>query len=168
METATPREVKSMSWSIRRAVLVTSSERYVVMVLNFLLIAVASRLLTPSEIGVAALGLSISMIAEAVRDFGTGSYLVRASEITDTNARSAFTVALIISLLLGFAFFAAAPAAAAFYRDPRLVGYLEVLAVSIVFAPLVCRAQFSPCCAGTCRIGARQSSPLAPPPQMWP
>src|SRR6185295_19265778 len=75
-------------------------------------------------------------LAEAVRDFGTSSYLVRASEITDTNARSAFTVALIISLLLGVVFFAIAPTAAAFYHDPRLVAYLEVLAVSIVFTPL--------------------------------
>jgi O-antigen/teichoic acid export membrane protein len=136
MDTGEANERENMSKSVRRAVLVTSSERYIVMTLNFALIAIASRLLTPSDIGVAALGLSLIMIAEALRDFGTSTYLVRATEITDTNARSAFTVALIISLLLAGIFFAASEPAATFYRDPRLGTYVKVLAVSIVFTPV--------------------------------
>ena len=82
----------------RRAFFFSTAERYVTIVLNFVLISVISRILTPEEIGVSVIGTTIIGFAETFRD-SPSSYLVQKKELTRADTRTAFTIMLLISLL---------------------------------------------------------------------
>jgi O-antigen/teichoic acid export membrane protein len=126
---------RERSSSIRRALFWTTSERYVGLLLNFVLIVVLSRLLTPGEIGIMQLGWVALMLAEPLRDFGMGSYLVQKRDLDPTDARAAFTFALLFSALPALALFSGAGAVADFYGEPGLRAFLRVVAPTLVLAP---------------------------------
>jgi O-antigen/teichoic acid export membrane protein len=83
----------------RRAFFFSTAERYVTIVLNFLLISVISRILSPDEIGVSVIGTTIIAFAETLRD-SPSSYLVQKKDLTRADARTAFTIMLLVSLLI--------------------------------------------------------------------
>ena len=60
---------------MRRALFFTTSERYLGLNANFATIAVVSRILTPSEIGVSVLAMAIISFALAAREFATTNVL---------------------------------------------------------------------------------------------
>lgn len=121
--------------SIRRALFWTTSERYVGLLLNFVLIVVLSRLLAPAEIGIMQLGWIVMILSEPLRDFGVGSYLVQKRELEPTDVRSAFTVALLFSAVPAFVVFTCAGSIASFYDEPGLRSFLRVLAPTFLLAP---------------------------------
>jgi O-antigen/teichoic acid export membrane protein len=120
---------------VRRAFLLTSLERYVVLGVNFGVIALVSRLLTPAEIGLAVLGTSLLAVAETLRDFGTGSYLIQRTDIRQEHVRTAFTVMAIVSAVIVAILFASAGLLAAAYDEPRLEPFLRVIALGFLAGP---------------------------------
>jgi len=119
---------------IRRALLFTSAERYLNLAVNFGLIAVVSRLLSPAEIGVAAFGVTIWALAETFRDVPS-SYLVQQEDLSKTDVRTAFTVMFLISVALAAALILAAGWIATQYNDPKLAPYLQVFALALLPGP---------------------------------
>jgi O-antigen/teichoic acid export membrane protein len=126
---------------IRWALAVTTAERYLSMALHFAMTIVISRLLTPAEIGVWAIGLATATTALALREFASGNYLIQRADLSQDDVRGAFTVMLLVSLAIAAAIVIASSAIAAFYNEARLMSYLRVAAVAIVFevigAPLI-------------------------------
>ena len=121
--------------SVRRALLWTTSERYVGLLLNFVLIVVLSRLLTPAEIGVMQLGLIVMLLTETLRDGGIGAYLVQKRELDPADVRTAFTFALLFSAIAAVLIFVCAGSIAAAYDEPGLQSFLHVLAPTFLLAP---------------------------------
>lgn len=126
--------------SVRMALLLSTGERYATLAIGFVSIAILSRLLTPEDIGVAALGLAAMGIIEAFRDFGASNYLVQARELTKQSIQTAFTVALLFTLLLAAGVAGSAGALAAFYKNSQLVSFIEIIALSFVPAPVTATA----------------------------
>jgi O-antigen/teichoic acid export membrane protein len=114
--------------ALHRPLLFAALDKYVGMVINLLTAAIVARLLTPDEIGVFVVGAAVVMLAEALREFGTGSYIVQRRELERDAVRTAFTAMLGLALLIGVALILAAEPIAAFYRDPRLVPVLRLAA----------------------------------------
>lgn len=121
---------------IRRAFLVTTLERYLLLAVQLGLVAVVSRLLTPAEIGLAVLGMSLLAMAETLRDFGTGTYLIQAREVGRERVRTAFTVMVLVSTLIVAVIFACADLFAGLYGEARLAPYLRLIAVGFLLGPL--------------------------------
>jgi O-antigen/teichoic acid export membrane protein len=120
---------------IRRALLFTSAERYINLSVNFGLIAIVSRLLTPAEIGVAAFGATIWALVETLRDVPS-SYLVQQKDLSREDIRTAFTVMFCLSLLLAGALLLSADWIAAQYGVEGLASYLHVFALAFLPGPL--------------------------------
>src|SRR3954454_23445778 len=118
--------------NIRSAFLLTSLERYVVLAMNFAVIAIASRLLTPAEIGLAVLGTSLLAVADTLRDFGTGSYLIQEKGVDRERVRTAFTVMAVVSCSIVAVLLGLAGSLADLYGEERLVPYLRVVALSFL------------------------------------
>lgn len=119
---------------IRRALVFTSAERYTNLTINFVLIAAASRLMSPAEIGVSAIGATIIGVIEPLRDVPT-PFIVQQRKLDQADIASSFTCMLALTLLLGGTLFAAAPRLAAWYGDPRLAQYCALLALSLLPGP---------------------------------
>lgn len=121
--------------SVRRALLWSTAERYAGLLLNFLLIAVLSRLLTPAEVGIMQLGWMVMVLAEVLRDFGIGSYLVQRPALSSIEVRTAFTCSLLFAVVPAAALVAGAGAIAAFYDEPGVRPFLLVYGPTLLLAP---------------------------------
>ncbi len=120
---------------------VTTSERYINLAANFVMTIIVSRLLTPGEIGVWAIGMAIAALALSAREFTTGTFLVQRAELTREDVQGAFTVMLLMSAAIASALALLAPWLAWIYGEAKLVAYLRVAAAAIllevVAAPLI-------------------------------
>lgn len=126
---------------IRWALVVSTSERYFNMAVTFATTLVVSRLLTPAEIGVWAIGLATATAILAAREFTSGVFLIQRNNLTREEVQGAFTIMFLMSAALAAILALGAPSIAAFYGEPRLVHYLRVAALAVVLeaiaAPLL-------------------------------
>jgi lipopolysaccharide exporter len=117
---------------IRRALFFASAERYVSFFVSFATVATVSRLLTPTEIGSAALGMVVIAIANALKEFAASGFLVQGEQVERSAVRTAFTVQLAITLLIAAGIVLAAPKFAGAYHEPMLVKFFDIMAVSLI------------------------------------
>jgi O-antigen/teichoic acid export membrane protein len=126
---------------IRWALVVTTAERYFNMAAHFAMTLAVSRLLTPAEIGIWAIGLAAATIILAAREFTTGVFLIQRAELKPGDVQGAFTAMLMMSAAIAAVLVLGAPAIASVYGEPRLISYLQVAALAIMLevlaAPLV-------------------------------
>ena len=120
--------------NIRRAVAITIGERYTNLLLNFVLIAVTSRLLTSHDIGVAAIGTTFIALSESVRDLPS-PYLIQQNELTRQDIWTAFTIMLLVTVAIALALWMGAYWIASFYQSPQLGDYINVLALGLLLGP---------------------------------
>jgi O-antigen/teichoic acid export membrane protein len=117
---------------IRRALAVTTAERYLNMGIGFATTLVVSRILTPQEIGVWAIGIAAAATILALREFTSGVFLIQRKDLTRDEVRGAFTIMLLMSAAIAAVLALGAPLLAAFYGEPQLVSYLRVAAIAVV------------------------------------
>lgn len=115
----------------------STGERYFALVINFASAAAVSRILTPDEIGVSAIGMAVLGIALSVREFASSSFLIQRSDISREDVRATFSVMLVLTAAIAVALSAGAPLLAAFYKEEKLVPYFRVISVCL-FVDLVC------------------------------
>jgi O-antigen/teichoic acid export membrane protein len=119
---------KSLAWSFGQ-----QATQYV---LQFVASIIIARLLTPAEVGVFALALSVSYLLGVLREAGVGQYLIREPDLDDTKIRSAFGVMIIVSWLLGLALLALRGLMARLYDESAMVPVLGVVSITFFIAPL--------------------------------
>ena len=122
--------------SVRRSLVFSFGQTYGGYVLGLIGTLVLARLLTPAEFGVFAIGTSVVMLLDAVRDFGVGTFLVQERDLSRDRVRSAFTVAAGISALCALTLLVAAHPIAAFYGNAGIADILFVLAANFMVSVL--------------------------------
>lgn len=130
-------EGKAVDGRVRRALLLASIGRYLVMAINIFTAIIMARLLTPKEYGFSVLGAAVYAIAEAIRDLGSGSYLVRQEKLSAGKIRTTFTVNLIVTLTTATIIMLLTGTIARYYGAPELELYLQVITASYVTGPFV-------------------------------
>ncbi len=125
---------------MRRALAITTSERYFGLIVNFTTLAVVSRVLSPAEIGISVVGLAISGLALAVRDFATTDFIIQKKDLRPADVRTAFTVLFLLTLAISVVLYASAGAISDFYGDRRLAPFLHIVAlcilINVIFEPV--------------------------------
>lgn len=122
--------------SVKRSLGILGSQRLLTISIAFISSVLIARLLSPSEIGIYSVCVSVVGIAHVFREFGVGNYLIQEHELTRERIRASITI------LLGFAWTVAAGLflfkgeIAAFYKDPRLEHVLAILALSFLIIPI--------------------------------
>ncbi|WP_417069579.1 lipopolysaccharide biosynthesis protein [Niveibacterium terrae] len=122
--------------SIRKATLLSLAQRYVSFVIQLASSIVLARLLSPSETGVFSLAAAIVSIAQLLRDFGIGEYVVQEKNLTQDRLRSVFGVSLAIAWSLAALIFLSADLIAAHYHEAGLRTVVRVLALNFVLLPI--------------------------------
>jgi O-antigen/teichoic acid export membrane protein len=118
--------------TLKRALIVTSAQRYLVVVITFGVFAAVARLLTPSEIGVAAVGVSTVGVCQVLRDFGIIPYLVQLPAVSRETMRTSFTLSMMLALALSALLIAAGPLMASFYGELDLKQFMYISAAQLI------------------------------------
>jgi O-antigen/teichoic acid export membrane protein len=94
---------------------------------------ILARLLGPKDFGLVGMVTAVTGVLGLFRDFGLSSAAIQRSDVTDEQASTLFWINLFVGALLGLLALGLAPAVAAFYREPRLIGVTAALAAGFLF-----------------------------------
>ncbi|GGA53533.1 sugar transporter [Nitratireductor aestuarii] len=126
---------------VRFALLLSTAERYVALLTNFICIVVVSRLMTPDEVGVSVVGMAVMVLALSAREFVSTNYLIQARTITKEDVQTAFTMMTVFTLVMSFIIYFSAPTIAVIYENAGLVSYLRIVtlafAIEVFSAPVM-------------------------------
>lgn len=121
--------------SVRRALVLSMSERYLLIILSLASNILLARLLTPEEIGLYSVAIALIGIAQVLREFGIGNYLIQVKTLTDDHIKTAFGFSLTIGASLFLIVYFAAPFAGSFYNDIRVVETIRISALNFLVLP---------------------------------
>lgn len=121
--------------SVRRALALSLVERYLTLAIALGSNMVLARLLTPEQIGVYSVSLAVIGLAQALRDFGVGSYLIQEKVVDDHQIGTAFAISLLIGSLLFAIAMIGTPWAANYYGEPRMKATLMLGAGNFLLLP---------------------------------
>jgi O-antigen/teichoic acid export membrane protein len=121
---------------VQRSIFFSAVERYSSLVLFLVATAVLSRLLTPKEFGTYVVANALTaVIAASFQEFGGANYLIQKRELSRASVRTAFTIMLVISALIGVALFALADGLSQFFEQASLRNGIAVSALNFLLAP---------------------------------
>ncbi|MEF7616855.1 lipopolysaccharide biosynthesis protein [Aquincola sp. MAHUQ-54] len=121
--------------SVRRALALSFLERYLTLVLALASNIILARLLTPEEIGIYSVSLAVIGIAQVLRDFGIGNFLIQEKDLSDDHIRTAFGMSLLLGGGLFLIVLLLAPMAARFYEDERMLQTLRISSLNFAILP---------------------------------
>ncbi|AEF99633.1 lipopolysaccharide biosynthesis protein [Methylomonas methanica] len=121
--------------SIRKSILITFCEKYLTLAISFVGIMLISRLLTPKEIGIYSVASAVTGIAQMLRDFGVGNYLIQERELTKDRIRAALSVTCVTSWSAGALLYFARSWVAEFYREPGLEDLIAIQCLNFLLLP---------------------------------
>lgn len=94
---------------------------------------VLARLLGPIDFGLVGMVTAFTGVLNLFRDFGLSAAVVQRTTVTKEQSSSLFWINLLVGAILSVVAFAAAPAIARFYHEPRLVAVTTGLSLAFVF-----------------------------------
>lgn len=121
--------------STRRALLFSYVDRYAALAIGIATSMVIARLLTPTEVGVFSVTMVLISFTAALRDLGSGQYLVQEPELTCDRMRATWTVQLLSGLTLAIVVGAAAWPVSRFYEEPRMLPIMGLVALNFAVNP---------------------------------
>lgn len=126
--------------AVRRSLALSFGERYILLALALGSSMVLGRLLTPAEVGLYSIAAVLAGLAQVLRDFGVGQYLMQEKELTQSRLRAALCVSVGSAWTLGLAVALAAGPLAQFYRAPGMRPVLQLLALNFLMVPFTALA----------------------------
>ena len=121
--------------SIRAALRLSFIERYALIALALLSSIMLARLLTPYEIGIYSVTAALVGMAQVIREFGVGNFLIQERELTPAKLETAFGLSLFAGLAMFVAAFSTAPWIAHFYADTQVAVMLRVISLNFLILP---------------------------------
>ncbi|MDL2356418.1 MAG: oligosaccharide flippase family protein [Pseudomonadota bacterium] len=121
--------------STRVSLLFSFVEKYVLVLLSLAGGMIISRLLTPTQAGIYGVAAVLLGVAQVLRDFGAGQYLVQQRVLTEAKLRAVLGASLLFAWPLAALIALLGWPLARFYREPALAPLLQLLAVNFVLLP---------------------------------
>lgn len=121
--------------STRTSLLFSFLEKYALLVVALWGTMIMSRLLTPDETGVYSVGAVLLGMAQVLRDFGAGQYVVQERELGPDKLRAVLATSFLFAWSLAGAVAGLSLPVAWFYGEPRLAPLLQLLAVNFLLLP---------------------------------
>lgn len=121
--------------SVRRALALSFAERYALVAITLLSNILIARLLKPEQIGLYSVSLAVIGIAQVLRDFGIGNFLIQEKNLSDAHIRTAFGISLLIGGSLFVIVYLVAPFAGSFYGDVRMVQTMRISVLNFLVLP---------------------------------
>ncbi|PSJ38433.1 oligosaccharide flippase family protein [Allosphingosinicella deserti] len=118
--------------TLYRSAFLAVAMQWGVRAIGLISVVTLARLLQPSDFGVVAIALSAAAFVELFGWIGLRQALLRVPDPDRSYYDTAWTIQLILFLVLAIAMLAIAPLAASFYRIPAVTGILWVMSLRMV------------------------------------
>ena len=122
--------------SVRKATLLSLAQRYVAFVVQLGSSIILARLLTPAETGIYSLAAAVIGLAQMLRDFGIGEYVMQARDMSEQRLRSVLGASSAIAWTIAALLLLAAGPVATHYGEPGVKSVILVLALNFVLLPI--------------------------------
>ena len=110
-------------------------DRYSALLVSIVSSMFIARLLSPADIGVFSVTMVLIGFISALRDLGAGQYLVQERELTPDKISATWTVLLCTGFLMSVVVVVAAHPVSRFYKEPRMLDIMLVIAVNFAVNP---------------------------------
>jgi O-antigen/teichoic acid export membrane protein len=120
--------LKGVAWS--------TSAQVVKQVSQLIILIVLTRLLSPTDFGLAAMIVVFTGFIEIFRELGFGAALVQNQQVEDSHYSSVFWLNLVTGTILTGLTIVMAPLIAALYNEPRLTSLTSLAAIDFIIASL--------------------------------
>lgn len=119
----------------RVSLLFSFVEKYLLVLLSLAGGMIISRLLNPVQAGIYAVAAVLLGVAQVLRDFGAGQYLVCERELTPAKLRAVLGASYLFAWPMAALTALLGAPLARFYREPALAPLLQLLALNFVLLP---------------------------------
>lgn len=120
-----------------KGVLWSSLERFSVQGIQFIVMIIMARMLTPNDYGLVGMLAVFIAVSQSLVDSGFSQALIRKQDRTETDNSTVFYFNIIVGFILYGLLFALAPFIADFYNEPQLTVITRVIGLSVLFNSLV-------------------------------
>lgn len=120
---------------LRQSIILSVLQRYGTQIITFATGVAIARLLTPGQVGVFAIALSVVAFLDVLRTMGVGSYFITERALTTEQLRTAAGINWLFGVLISAVVLALSEPAARFYEDQQVGTVLRILALSNLVAP---------------------------------
>jgi O-antigen/teichoic acid export membrane protein len=103
--------------------------------------AILARLVIPEHFGLVMMVSAVTAVADQFRDLGLSTVTVQRKELTHDETSNLFWINVACGLLIALVVIAASPLIAAYYKEPRLIVPLYILATNFVWGGLMVQHQ---------------------------
>lgn len=128
----------SFRHKILSGVLWSGMDRFGTYAINFTLLIILARLLSPTDYGELALTLITVNLCNVFIDAGLGMAIIQKKEIDEYDCNSLFYFNLTMGLVTYAIMFMVAPYVAQYYKNPNLTSYIRVLAIMLPVTSIFC------------------------------
>jgi O-antigen/teichoic acid export membrane protein len=118
--------------SAARGAILTVGMRWSDRLIGLISTLILARLLLPDDFGIVAMASIVVGLIDTLLDLGVGSALVQNKAAGRDDFDTAWTLRLIQAALAAGLIWAAAPFAADYFRDPRVINVIRVMAFSVL------------------------------------
>ena len=126
----------SLKSKAAKGILWSSFERFSVQGVQFFIMIIMARLLTPEDYGLIGMLTIFLAVAQSLIDSGFSQALIRKQDRTEIDNSTVFYFNIAISLFLYILFFILAPYVADFYNIPELTSIMRVVSLGVVINSL--------------------------------
>ena len=112
-------------------------ERFSVQIIQFAVMIVMARILTPADYGLVGMLTIFIAVSQSLVDSGFSQALIRKQDRDETDNSTVFIFNITIGIALYALLFLSAPLVARFYDEPLLTPLMRVISLSVVFNSLV-------------------------------
>lgn len=120
--------------SIFKGAILTVSMRWTDRLIGFASTLILARLLVPDDFGIIAMASLVVGLADVFLDLGVNVALIQNRNATTAHYNTAWTLRLFQMVFAALVVFLAAPLAASYFNDPRLILVLRVMAIGLLLA----------------------------------
>lgn len=123
-ESLKSRTVKGVIWS--------SVERFSTQGIQFIIMIIMARLLTPKDYGLVGMITIFLAVSQSLIDSGFSQALIRKQNRTDIDNSTVFYFNIVVSSILYIILFIAAPFVAKFYNQPDLTKIMRIICLGVI------------------------------------
>lgn len=123
-ESLKSKTVKGVVWS--------SIERFSTQWIQFVIMIIMARLLTPKDYGLIGMIAIFLAVSQSLIDSGFSQALIRKQDRTDIDNSTVFYFNIIVSSILYIVLFISAPYVANFYNQPELTKVMRIICIGVI------------------------------------